>query len=116
MVVALNFDLTTKINELMEEKESSLRKSIESSQEVEEFKDELSQWMRLMKAEIEQKDKALEIMKNKELEHIARLSKRSSRLPDALSALQFLQQTSSREVHGSDCSIDNISTLRLPPE
>ncbi|KAK0584672.1 hypothetical protein LWI29_038062 [Acer saccharum] len=54
MVVALNFDLTTKINELMKEKESSLRKSAKFSQEMEELKDEFAQRMRLMKDELKE--------------------------------------------------------------
>ncbi|KAK3205398.1 hypothetical protein Dsin_019444 [Dipteronia sinensis] len=42
MVVALNSDLTIKINELMEEKVSSLRKYVVFSQELEELKDEFA--------------------------------------------------------------------------
>ncbi|KAK4859006.1 hypothetical protein QYF36_025236 [Acer negundo] len=75
MVVALNFDLTTKINELMKEKESLLKEFADFSQEVEELKDEFVQCMQLMRAEIEQWDKALEIMKNKKLDNIERLTR-----------------------------------------
>ncbi|KAK0587280.1 hypothetical protein LWI29_020376 [Acer saccharum] len=64
-----------RIEVIEKEKESSMHKIKKSSEEVDELKDDFAQRMRLMKAEIEQKDRALEIMKNKELENITKLVK-----------------------------------------
>ncbi|KAK1579087.1 hypothetical protein Q3G72_035460 [Acer saccharum] len=55
--------------------EFSLKEFADFSQKVKELKCEFAQCMQLMRAEIEQWDKALEIMKNKELESIERLAK-----------------------------------------
>ncbi|KAK2645239.1 hypothetical protein Ddye_020434 [Dipteronia dyeriana] len=75
MIVALNSELTTKITGLLEEKESSLQRYAILSHEVEKLKEEFDHRMKLMKADIEQRDKSLEIMKIKELEDIANLKR-----------------------------------------
>ncbi|KAK3221698.1 hypothetical protein Dsin_008723 [Dipteronia sinensis] len=72
-LISQNMDLKIKINSLEKERDSSLK-------EIKELKDDFAQSVRLMQAEIEAKDEALEIMKTRELDHLAELAKAKQEL------------------------------------
>ncbi|KAI9168935.1 hypothetical protein LWI28_004186 [Acer negundo] len=60
----MNFGLTAKINELVEENEASSRKLDNLAGEVEELRYDWVMKMSLMRKEIEQRDETLKILKN----------------------------------------------------
>ncbi|KAK3204963.1 hypothetical protein Dsin_019009 [Dipteronia sinensis] len=72
-LISQNMDLKIKINSLEKERDSSLK-------EIKELKDDFAQRVRLMQVEIEAKDEALEIMKTRELDHLAELAKAKQEL------------------------------------
>ena len=70
-----NGEVSTKIKEFEEQIERREAEKSTSSKELEEIKEDFAKRMRLMQAEIQTRDKALEIMKTKEVDHLAKLAR-----------------------------------------
>ena len=70
-----NGEVSTKIKEFEEQIERREAEKSTSLKELEETKEDFAKRMRLMQAEIQTRDKALEIMKTKEVDHLAKLAR-----------------------------------------
>ena len=115
-LLSLNVDYILRIDLVEKERDSSLR-------EIEELKDDFAQRVRLMEAESKAKDEALEIMKIRELDHLAKLAKAKQELkakgkeviPILKDELDFSQGASSAMVTKPSLKKATKKSKQVPP-